>query len=125
MIPRVLCLATALSLALPQPPGGARTIVTRAIDAVGGEPGLRGIKTLRIESIGHDYFIDQSERPEGPFVTRYVQTSEKRDVAASRSRLESQQRFLQVPDWAGAGAAGVVGAETGGPRRGGAPAAPG
>src|SRR4051812_50221919 len=125
MIPILLCLATALALAVPQPTTGARAIVTRAINALGGEPALRAIKTLQIESIGHDYFIDQSERPEGPFVTRYVQTSEKRDVAAGRSRLESQQRFLQVPDWAGAGAAGVVGAETGGPRRGGAPAAPG
>src|SRR3954467_8754417 len=118
MIPILLCLATALALAVPQPTTGARAIVTRAIDALGGEPALRAIKTLQIESIGHDYFIDQSERPEGPFVTIYVQTSEKRDIAAGRSRLESQQRFLQVPEWAGAGAAVIVDADTAASHRG-------
>ena len=118
MIPILVCLATALTVAVPQPTTGARAIVTRAIDAVGGEPALRAIKTLQIESIGHEYFIDQSERPEGPFVTRYVQTSEKRDIAAGRSRLESQQRFLQVPEWAGAGAAVIVDADTAASHRG-------
>jgi hypothetical protein len=87
MIPILLCLATALAFAVPQPTTGARAVVTRAIDALGGEPALRAIKTLQIESIGHDYFIDQSERPEGPFVTRYVQTSEKRDVELAPERV--------------------------------------
>src|SRR3954465_11809798 len=118
MIPILLCLATALTVAVPQSTTGARAIVTRAIDALGGEPALRAIKTLQIESIGHDYFIDQSERPEGPFVTRYVQTSEKSDVAAGRSRLESPQRFPQAPHWAGAGAAVIVDADPAASSRG-------
>src|SRR3954465_10313741 len=108
MIPILLCLATALTVAVPQSTTGARAIVTRAIDALGGEPALRAIKTLQIESIGHDYFVDQSERPEGPFVTRYVQTSEKRDVAGGRSRLQTEERFVLAPDWADAGSATLV-----------------
>jgi hypothetical protein len=40
-----------------------------------------------------------------------VQTSEKRDVAGGRSRIESQQRFMQVPDWGAAGIATIVDAE--------------
>src|SRR6476469_7720245 len=89
----------------------ARTVVTRAIDAVGGEGALQGIATLQIEAMGHDFFIDQSERPEGPFVVRYLSTSETRDVARGRSRIETQQRFLQVPAWAGAGTATIVDAD--------------
>lgn len=89
----------------------ARTVVTRAIDAVGGEGALQGIATLQIEAMGHDFFIDQSERPEGPFVVRYLSTSETRDVARGRSRIETQQRFLQVPAWAGAGMATIVDAD--------------
>jgi glyoxylase-like metal-dependent hydrolase (beta-lactamase superfamily II) len=33
-----------------------------------------------------------------------VSTSEKRDVAAGRSRIEQQQRFVLAPDWGGVGA---------------------
>lgn len=82
--------------------------MTRAIDAVGGEGALKSISSLQIEAMGHDYFIDQSERPEGPFIVRYLSTSEKRDVTGGRSRIETQQRFMQVPDWAGAGTATIV-----------------
>src|SRR3954463_9704856 len=119
MLKLLVCLA-ALIAAGPQPStvDTARGVVTRSIEALGGEAALKSISTLQIEAIGHEYFIDQSERPEGPFVTRYVQTSEKRDIAAGRSRLESQQRFLQVPEWAGAGAAVIVGADTAASHRG-------
>ena len=58
------------------------------IDALGGRAALEGISSLRIESIGHDYFIDQSERPEGPFIVRYLSTVETRDVAGGRSPID-------------------------------------
>src|SRR5689334_15017111 len=104
-----VCLAAFLVVA-PQAsrPDSARAVVSRAIEALGGEAALKSLTTLQIESIGHEFFIDQSERPEGPFVTRYVQILEKRDVAGGRSRTETQQRFTQVPDWSGAGTATVV-----------------
>src|SRR3954463_7065631 len=119
MLKLLVCLA-ALIAAGPQPStvDTARGVVTRSIEALGGEAALKSISTLQIEAIGHEYFVDQSERPEGPFVTRYVQTSEKRDVATGRSRVESQQRFLQVPDWAGAGAGVIVDADTAASNRG-------
>jgi len=112
MLKLLVCLAAAIAAA-PQAPrtDSARAVVMRAVDALGGEAALRNISTLQIDAVGHDYFIDQSERPEGPWVTRYVQTSEKRDVAGGRSRLETQQRFLQVPEWAGAGVATIVDAD--------------
>ena len=113
MFPIPVCLI-ALLLAVPQAARSEspRGLVTRAIDALGGEAALKGITSLQIEAIGHEYFIDQSERPEGPHILRYLQTFEKRDVAAGRSRIESQQRFMQVPDWAGAGSVTIVDADT-------------
>src|SRR4029079_6226951 len=109
---KVVCPVAAIAAA-PQGPrtDSARAVVTRAVDALGGEGALRNISTTQIESVCHDYFSDQSERPEGPWVTRYVQTSEKRDVSGGRSRLETQQRFLQAPEWAGAGVATIVDAD--------------
>ena len=108
-----VCLLGVFLAAAPQSArvDSPRALVTKAIDAVGGEAALKGITSLQIEAIGHDYFIEQSERPEGPFIVRYLQTSEKRDVAGGRSRIETQQRFTQVPDWAGAGAATIVDAD--------------
>jgi hypothetical protein len=109
MIPALVCVAVSLFAADAQAsPQTARVIVARSIDALGGEAALKGVTTLQIDAVGHEYFIDQSERPEGPFITRYVQTSEKRDVAGGRSRIETQLRFTQVPDWTGAGTATVV-----------------
>jgi hypothetical protein len=86
--------------------------VTRAIDALGGETALKNITALDIQSIGHEYYIDQSERPEGPFVVNYLSTSEQRDVAGGRSRIEQQQRSIQSPDWSGAGTATIVDADS-------------
>jgi hypothetical protein len=112
MLQLFVCLAASLLLASqPARPDTARAVVSRSIEALGGERALRSLSTLQIEAIGHDYFIEQSERPEGPFITRYVQTSEKRDVAGGRSRVETQQRFVQSPDWAGSGTAAIVDAD--------------
>lgn len=105
MIAALACLAAMLFTAAPQAsPHTARAAVTRAIDALGGEAALRNIRALEIESIGHTHFVDQSERPEGPFIVTYVSVSEKRDVASGRSRTEEQQRFVLSPDWSAAGA---------------------
>ncbi len=108
-----LCLLAALAAPVPPPaPDTAREAIARAVDALGGEAALKGIASLDIESIGHDYYIDQSERPEGPFIVSYASTSERRDVAGGRSRLEVQQRNVQSPDWSGAGTATIVDADT-------------
>jgi hypothetical protein len=88
-----VCLLAALA-AVPQSSGSdaAARIVSRAIDAIGGQAALTGIKTLQIDAIGHEYYIEQSERPEGPFIVGYLSTSEKRDVEHAQSRIELQRR---------------------------------
>lgn len=102
MIPVFVCLLSGLLATASGPAADAgRTAVSRAIDALGGEAALKGVTSLQIESIGHSYFIDQSERPEGPFIVTYLSGVEKRDVAAGRSRIEQQQRFVLTPDWGG------------------------
>jgi glyoxylase-like metal-dependent hydrolase (beta-lactamase superfamily II) len=109
-----------LAAASPEAPSeAARAVVSRAIDALGGATALKNITTLEIESIGHTYFIEQSERPEGPFIVSYVSTSETRDVAGGRGRTEEQQRFVLSPDWSGGGAATIVDADAAAIARGG------
>lgn len=92
------CLLVAASPATPRP-DTARSVIESALEALGGRAAIESIASLEIESIGHEYYIDQSERPEGPFVTSYVSVKERRDVAGGRSRLELQRREFQFPDW--------------------------
>jgi hypothetical protein len=105
MFTRLVCLASVVATSAlgfergPASENTARLLLARAMEAMGGEAALASITSLQLESIGHDYFIDQSERPEGPFVVRYLSTLEKRDVVGGRSRLEAQQRFVLIPDW--------------------------
>jgi len=98
-----LCLLALFALSPEKPAISPRAVVTSAIDALGGRAALEGMWSLRIESIGHDYFIDQSERPEGPFIVCYLSTKETRDVANGRSRVDEQQRFVLAPDWTAPG----------------------
>ncbi len=42
-----------------------------AVKQMGGEAALRGLKTVRFEAIGHREMVEQSERPEGPYVIEY------------------------------------------------------
>jgi len=119
MVSALVCLFSAFLVAEPQQPtDSARTVVARAIDALGGERALTSIAALHIDTIGHDYLIDQSERPEGPAIVRYLQTSEARDVAHGWSRVEEQQRFIESPDWSGEGTATIVDTDTAAMRRG-------
>src|SRR5215510_4014142 len=114
-----LCLIPGLVQSTPAPSASARAVIARAIDALGGETALRNISSLQIESLGHSYFIEQSERPEGPFIVGYVSASEKRDVAAGRSRTEQQQRDVLSPEWGGGDAATIVDADAAAIRRNG------
>jgi hypothetical protein len=95
----MVSVALASSPASPQAPAAdAHALLQRAIDAMGGEA-LRNIKALEIETSGHAYYIDQSERPEGPFIVMYQQGKELRDYPGRRTRVESQQRDIQGPEW--------------------------
>ena len=120
MFPLSLCVAAGLIAGASQaaPVATPAAVVQRAIEASGGATALKSIRSLHIEAIGHEYFIEQSERPEGPFIVGYLQTSEMRDAADGRSRLETQRRFVQAPDWSGAGTVTIVDSSAAAMKRG-------
>jgi hypothetical protein len=92
------CLISA-ALASPAHADGARDLLSRAIAAMGGEAALRGLTSVHLQTVGHEYYIEQSERPEGPFIVQYHTTSEDRDSAHGRARIEIQDRDFQTPSW--------------------------
>lgn len=101
--------ATALCLAAAMAPGAAdaapapdaRALVQKMVDLMGGAERLRGIRSVRIRSIGYYHHMEQSERPEGPWIVNYTQVNELRDFEHSRLRHEEQARafFYQSADW--------------------------
>jgi len=72
----------------------ARGLIKAAIEAQGGEAKLRAIQNVRIEALGIRSELEQSERPEGPYVTEYQTISEIHDHANHRVRRTAQ---IQVP----------------------------
>jgi glyoxylase-like metal-dependent hydrolase (beta-lactamase superfamily II) len=77
------------------------TIVARAVDAMGGEPALRGIRALAIESYAASFALGQEETPESPARAtlsygravadyaggRFVSTVEVRNVTGAVNKL--------------------------------------
>lgn len=79
----------------------ARDLVRAALEAMGGEAKIRALKSIQFEGIGHVFAIEQSERPEGPWLVYYLQTNELRDLANHRTRSQVQLRHSQFQQWNG------------------------
>ena len=78
-------------------PGDARAWITAGITAMGGEARLAALSRVRIEAVGHDYQLEQSERVEAPqFLGSYLRVVEVHDLAeVSAVRITSD---LSEPD---------------------------
>ena len=81
------------------PQDQARTWIHAAMNALGGEDRLRAIHAIEIKGIGFRNELEQSERPEGPWLPDFYQTSEIRDFANTRMRSERQSRTLNFTAW--------------------------
>lgn len=82
-----------------------RALAHRSLEAMGGEQHFKDLHTLRLQAIGHRYMLEQSERPDGPWLLDYFQISEERDLDHSRIRRESNSRGCdstecwKSPEW--------------------------
>jgi hypothetical protein len=79
----------------------ARAVVERMLEGMGGADRLKAIRAVRVKSSGYEHHLEQSERPEGPWIVGYAQTTETRDFERGRLRHEEQARsfFYQSADW--------------------------
>lgn len=116
--------ATAAPSAPAAAPAAADTI-SKAIEAAGGAVTLSGIRSVALEVMGHQWALEQSERPEGPWLSTYVQRSELRDLAGDRRLVSTQRRDWNFPTWSPASttvvAGGISGRRSGDRWFGGAP----
>jgi hypothetical protein len=70
----------------------ANELLHKALTAMGGEQKLRDLKTLHLKMVGHRNLLEQSERPEGPYIVDYEQTDEWRDLEHGSWRQEMHRR---------------------------------
>ena len=94
-------LASSLSAgqAIPAIPATATAAIAAAIESIGGEKRLTSVGGIKIETIGHEWALEQSERPDGPWLAHYVQRTELRDAAGQRLRRQTQTRDWNFSKW--------------------------
>lgn len=95
----LLLFSLLLSLPAPAEEDVARSQVRAAAEAMGGEARLRALTSLRIQGIGHWNLVEQSERPEPPWLTMYEQLDETRDLRRGRLRQRSEGRGALLDAW--------------------------
>lgn len=71
--------------------------VKRAIDTMGGEERLRGIKNVHIKAVAHRYAMEQSERPEPPYLIEYQEIEEWHDYEHQSWRQNLNLIYPSLP----------------------------
>lgn len=82
----------AMAFDLPTDP--AQTLARRAIDAMGGQKALGGIQSLRLTAHAYRRMLEQSERPEGPWIPSFTYVTQWIGFDGSRIRTK-----ITYPHW--------------------------
>jgi len=81
------CLYLSPPLAQAENSPRASALLRRALTAQGGEGRLRAIHSVTWKMTGYRQEVEQSERPEGPYIHEFDETNEIHDYDRSRLRL--------------------------------------
>lgn len=79
-------------------PGSALDVVDAGLSAMGGAARLSTL-SVEVDSIGHQFALEQSERPEGPWLVIYQQRTETRDPCRRRLLRVQSVRNWSTPSW--------------------------
>ena len=99
-------LGAALSVAAPctmaANKADATALIRQALAAQGGELRLRALKSIQWEASGYRNMVEQSERPNGPYLTEFDTVSEVHDFAGGRYRRKVDGTVFPFgPFWSG------------------------
>src|SRR5579864_2542117 len=92
----ILCLLALISV-LPgwtalaaNPTGQAANLLHEALRQMGGEDKLKALHAVRFHGRGYRNMLEQSERPEGPYIVEYQDVSQWRDLDHARWKQETE-----------------------------------
>ncbi len=72
-------------------------VVREAVRQMGGEDKLRALRGMHFKAASYRNALEQSERPEGPYIVEYDEISESRDLEHSRWKQEVEMNFQMQP----------------------------
>jgi hypothetical protein len=109
VLPLTLALAMSGTLSATPLAGdpAALALLKAGIDAQGGESRLRALQAVRIETVGYRNLLEQSERPEGPYIPEFRTTTETRDQSGRRFREVLASSVYIIADGSSAGGRSV------------------
>jgi hypothetical protein len=94
-----LCAACAVRAAADDSAEKAKAYVREGIAQMGGESQVRAMQSVRFKAIGHRNMLEQSERPEGPYIVEYDQVSEARDFATNSFQQTIELKVATQPKY--------------------------
>lgn len=77
----------------------ASRLVRAGLEAMGGADRWRDLGSIHLVHLGHRHALEQSERPEGPWVTTYTEVEELRDLSGHRLRRIRRERGFWSLEW--------------------------
>lgn len=89
------CLISGIGSPLLAADPAALALVRSGLAAQGGEAKLRALESVQWEASGYRNELEQSERPEGPYIVQMNETTEVHDL--KRHRLLSRQLASLYP----------------------------
>lgn len=75
----------------------AKFILEKATEAYGGKAWDK-VNYIHMHHIGHQHWLEQSENPEGPFITSYTDTDEIRSVGGLKLYQKTEFKTIQSPE---------------------------
>jgi len=80
-------------------PNAARQLIQEALTQMGGEAKIRSLKSLRFEALGYRNLLEQSERPEGPYIVEFQRVSVMRDLEHLRQKQTNEATVANFPSY--------------------------
>jgi len=77
----------------------ASDLLHAGLAAMGGEDKVRGLRTLHFQAVAQRNELEQSERPEGPYIVEYDQVEEWRDLAHNNWKKTESIRVAMQPEY--------------------------
>ncbi|HEX4438753.1 MAG TPA: MBL fold metallo-hydrolase [Thermoanaerobaculia bacterium] len=96
MLHLVLSISAVVAAATGSPDASARKVVQTAMTRMGGADALRRFDALSLETVGYRNLLEQSERPEGPWIPAIERTTEAWDIPHGRWSETTQQVVAEM-----------------------------
>lgn len=77
----------------------AVSLLHHALDAQGGEQKLRSLRNIQWQASGYRNALEQSERPEGPYIVEFNTLREIHDIEHQSYRRELGTHIAPLPDY--------------------------